>query len=100
MIILRTIEIKRINEIEMDKIVFETEEGTEEFYVLEETRINNCNYLLVADSMDDEAQALILKDVSAPEDTEAVYVPVEDDIELDALAGVFAEAMGDVSFEK
>lgn len=83
----------------MEKIVFETESGTEEFYVLDETRINNCNYLLVADSMDDEAEALILKDVSRPEDTEAVYVPVEDDVELDAVAGVFAESMGDVTFE-
>jgi len=83
----------------MEKIVFETEAGTEEFYVLDETRINNCNYLLVADSMDDEAEAMILKDISQAEDTEAGYVPVEDDVELDAVAGVFAEAMGDVTFE-
>lgn len=83
----------------MEKIVFETENGKEEFFVLEETRINNCNYLLVADSMDDEAEALILKDISAAEESEAVYVPVEDDVELDAVAGVFAEAMGDVTFE-
>lgn len=32
-----------------------------EFYIIEQTRINNCNYILVADSMEDEAQALILK---------------------------------------
>lgn len=83
----------------MEKIVFETENGKEEFFVLEETRINNCNYLLVADSMDDEAEALILKDISAAEESEAVYVPVEDDVELDAVAGVFAESMGDVTFE-
>ena len=83
----------------MEKIVFETEEGTEEFYVLDETRINNCNYLLVADSMDEEAEALILKDISSAEDTEAIYVPVEDDTELNAVAGVFAELVGDVTFE-
>lgn len=83
----------------MEKITFETEEGSVVFYVLEETRINNCNYLLVADSEEDDAEAMILKDISSPEDTEAVYIPVEDDIELDAVAGVFAEAMGDVSFE-
>lgn len=84
----------------MEKITFETQDGTVEFYVLDETRINNCNYLLVADSMDEEeAQALILKDVSGPEETEAVYVPVEDDVELDAVAGVFEESMGDVTFE-
>lgn len=83
----------------MEKIIFETEEGTEEFYVLDETRINNCNYLLVADSMDEEAEALILKDISSAEDTEAIYVPVEDDTELNAVAGVFAELVGDVTFE-
>lgn len=84
----------------MEKITFETQDGTVEFYVLDETRINNCNYLLVADSVDEEeAQALILKDVSGPEETEAVYVPVEDDVELDAVAGVFEESMGDVTFE-
>lgn len=83
----------------MEKIAFETEEGTVELYVLDETRISNCNYLLVADSMEDEAEALILKDISTPEDKEAVYVPVEDDVELNAVANVFAESMGDVTFE-
>lgn len=83
----------------MEKIAFETEEGTVEFFVLDETRISNCNYILVADSLDDEAEAMILKDVSAQTDAEAVYVPVEDDTELNAVAGVFAESMGDVTFE-
>ena len=37
-----------------EKIVFKDETGEEiEFYVLEETRINNMNYLLVTES-DDE----------------------------------------------
>lgn len=83
----------------MEKIAFETDDGVVEFFVLDETRISNCNYILVADSMDDEAQALILKDISTPEDKEAVYVPVEDDVELNAVANVFAESMGDVTFE-
>lgn len=83
----------------MEKITFETEEGAVEFFVLDETRISNCNYLLVADSMEDEAEAMILKDVSKPEDKEAVYVPVEDEVELNAVANVFAESMGDVTFE-
>lgn len=83
----------------MEKISFETDEGVVEFYVLDETRISNVNYLLVADSMEDEAEALILKDISTPEDTEAVYVPVEDDVELNAVAGVFSESMGDIDFE-
>ena len=83
----------------MEKIIFETEDGAVEFYVLDETKINNTNYILVADSMEDEAEAMILKDVSTQEDSEAVYVPVEDDTELDAVAGVFAESLGDITFE-
>jgi len=83
----------------MDKITFETENGTEEFFVLEQVRISNCNYILVADSMEDEANAMILKDVSSEADTDAVYVPVEDETELDAVAGVFEESLGDVDFE-
>ena len=83
----------------VEKISFETEEGLVDFYVLDETRINNCNYILVADSMDDEAEAMILKDISTQEDTEAIYEPVEDDVELNAVAGVFAESMGDITFE-
>ncbi len=83
----------------MEKIKFTTDDGVCEFYVIDETRISNCNYILVSDSLEDEAEAMILKDVSKESDTEAVYVPVEDDVELDAVAGVFAESLGDIDFE-
>ncbi len=83
----------------MEKIKFMTDDGECEFYVIDETRISNCNYILVSDSLEDEAEAMILKDVSKESDTEAVYVPVEDDVELDAVAGVFAESLGDIDFE-
>ena len=73
----------------MEKIKFETDDGVCEFYVIDETRISNRNYILVSDSLEDEAEAMILKDVSAESDSEAVYVPVEDDVELNAVAGVF-----------
>ena len=46
----------------MDKIKFQLEDGTEaEFYVEEQTRIGGIAYLLVSDSMDDEATAIFLK---------------------------------------
>lgn len=83
----------------MEKVSFTTDEGTAEFFVLDETRISNCNYILVADSLEDEAEAMILKDISGENESEAVYVPVIDDTELDAVAGVFAESLGDVDFE-
>lgn len=83
----------------MDKITFETDNGVEEFFVLDQVRISGSNYLLVADSLEDEAEAMILKDVSGESDSDAVYVPVEDDTELDAVASIFAESLGDVDFE-
>lgn len=72
-----------------EQIVFQTEDGEVRFFVLEETRISNVNYLLVTDSEEDEADCYILKDTSGAEDTEAVYEMVEDDDELEALSGIF-----------
>ena len=43
-----------------------------------------------------DGEALILKDVSAAEDTEAIYEIVEDDTELDAVAAVFANILEDI----
>ena len=83
----------------MEKIKFETEDGVLEYFVYDDTRISGRNYLLVADSLDEEAEALILKDVSDDADTEAVYEPVEDEVELMAVAKVFEESLGDVSIE-
>ena len=83
----------------MEKIKFDTDDGVAEFYVIDETRISGRNYILVSESLEDESEAMILKDISAETDTEAVYVPVEDDVELDAVAGVFAENLGDIDFE-
>lgn len=83
----------------MEKVTF-CPEGEEpvEFYVLEQTRISGVDYILVTDSQEDDAQALILKDTSKPEDKEAVYDIVEDDTELEALAKVFKDLLGDVDF--
>lgn len=80
----------------MEKITFTPEEGgTVDFYVLEQTTIGGVNYLLVTDSEED-GEALILCDVSAPEDPEAVYEIVEDDEKLNAVADVFENMMDDV----
>ncbi|MBR6451065.1 MAG: DUF1292 domain-containing protein [Lachnospiraceae bacterium] len=82
----------------MDKIPFQSEDGKEtvDFYVLDQTRINGVNYLLVADSTEEDAQALILCD-TAPEDAkESVYEIVEDETKLRAIARVFEEAIGDI----
>lgn len=79
-----------------DKIILTAEDGSEaEFYVIEETRLGGSDYLLVADSDDEDAECLILKDTSRDEDPEAVYELVEDETELDAVSKVFEELLSD-----
>ncbi len=84
----------------VDKIKFETEDGEiVEFYVEEQTKVNGVQYLLVTDSMEDEADAYILKDLSAETDMDANYVMVEDDVELEAISQVFIQMLDDVDIE-
>ena len=80
-----------------DMITMLTDSGESvDFYVLEETRINAVNYLLVTDAPEDQdGECYILKDVSGQQDAEAVYEFVEDDRELDGLMGVFEELLSD-----
>ncbi|MBQ2288843.1 MAG: DUF1292 domain-containing protein [Lachnospiraceae bacterium] len=83
-----------------EKIVFYTDTEEVEFYVVEQTRINDVNYILVADSMDDEAEALILKETVNEEDSEdVVYSEIEDDVELEAIFKVFSEILDDIDIE-
>lgn len=80
----------------MEKLGFVDENGdNKEFYVVEETRINGINYLLVteSDNEDEDADVYILKDVSEAVSEEAVYEFVEDDSELEAVGKVFSELM-------
>ena len=82
-----------------EKIIFVDEDGNEiEMYVIEETRINNVNYLLVTDDEGDseEAEAYILKDISNDEDEEAVYEIVDDESEVDYIGRVFSELIEDI----
>lgn len=84
----------------MDKIMFITDMGEAvEFYVEEQTRVNGVDYILVSDSMEEEANAYILKDLSADTDLEADYVMVEDEVELEAISKVFSQMMDDVDIE-
>ncbi len=84
-----------------EKLVFTDESGEDtEFYVLEQTRVNGVDYLLVVDDVEDEdALALIVKDVSKPEDTEAVYEVVEDENEMDSVSKIFNELLEDIDVE-
>lgn len=83
-------------DIQNNKVTFITSDNEEvEFSVLEQTTINGKNYLLVVcDEDEEEADALILKEVSNEED-DVIYDIVEDDIELNAVSSVFAELLED-----
>lgn len=71
-----------------------------DFFVLEETKINGKNYLLVTDSDEEEdGDCYILKDISRPEDSEAVYEFVEDDGELEYLYRIFSELVSDMDID-
>lgn len=81
----------------MEKIVFQTETGEAvEFYVLEQTRIGGMDYILVTDKQEDDAEALILRDMSQPGEEEALYEIVTDDEELNAVAAVFENMLDDI----
>ena len=85
-----------------EKIVLTDDEGNEvEMYVVEETRINNVNYILVTEEGDEEEEiAHILKDVSDENDEEAIYEMVEDDSELDYIGRIFSELLEDIDIER
>ena len=84
-----------------EKITLQTDTGESvDFYVLEETRINGMNYLLVTDSDDEEdGERYTFKDVSKAEDSDAVYEFVENDDEMDYLFKIFTELMEDMEVE-
>lgn len=86
----------------MEKIIFMSDELGEEveFFVLEQTKVNGVSYILVTDSEDDDAECLILKDMSGAEETESLYEIVEDDVELNAILKIFEELLEDVDIER
>jgi uncharacterized protein YrzB (UPF0473 family) len=81
----------------MEKITFKPDGGeTVNFYVLEQTTIGGVNYILVTDAEEDEdGEAYILKAVIDTDGNEQVYVMVEEDDELGAVAGVFENMLDD-----
>lgn len=85
----------------MEKVrfVFADGEGEDEFFVLEETRINGSAYILVTDSEADDAECLILKETERPAEGDSVYEIVEDETELLAVSKVFEELLEDVNIE-
>lgn len=82
----------------MEKIRFEMpdSEDAAEFFVLEQTRINGKNYILVTDTEEGDGEALILKDMSEDGEQEALYEIVDDDDELEAISKIFEQMLEDI----
>lgn len=84
---------------EYEKIVFDTEDGEEEFYIIEQTMLGGVNYILVTDDVDgEEADFLILKEIGGDDDYVS-YDFVEDESELKSLIAIFNELVDDFDLE-
>ncbi len=86
---------------EYEKLVFDTEDGEVELFVLEQTMLGGVNYVLVTeDTEDDEAGFLILKETPDEEDEEySIYDIVEDESLLKSLIAIFNELVDDFDLE-
>ena len=87
-----------------ENLIFTTVDDEKiEFEIIEQTTINGDNYLLVCDSdaPEDEADAYILREKKNEDsnDAEVIYDEVVDDIELQAVAKVFAELLDDCDIQ-
>jgi len=94
----------------MDKVKFQVPDSDEtvDFYVVEQTRINGMDYLLVAEEEEGDSEAFILKAVSAGDMTGGTcqtgetclieYEMVDSEEELDYVSKIFASILEDVDF--
>lgn len=76
-------------------IMLTADDGSEEaFFVLEKADIAGVSYLLVTDSVEEDADALILKEI---EENELItYEVVEDENELKIISKYFEELLEEV----
>ena len=84
----------------MEKIEFENDGEKKEFYVLESTVLSGRNYILVAESEDEDSEAFILREEVSADDESALYSEIEDDTELSAVADIFEKLLGDMTLER
>ena len=87
-----------------ESIPFLTDDGSEvEFCILEQTRINGVNYLLVAEAGEedqDETEVYIMKESAREEDGDMnAYEIVEDETELSSVSKIFEQLIDDMDLE-
>ncbi len=83
----------------MEKIEFDLDGEKKEFYVLESTSLSGREYILVAESEDEDSEAFILREDGSESGT-ALYSEIEDDVELAAVADVFEKLLEDTTIER
>lgn len=83
----------------MEKLTLTGDNDEIELYILESTRLGGQDYIFAADTPAGDGNCYILRDVSKPGSDTGIYEPVEDEHELDYLAGVFAELVEDIDIE-
>lgn len=77
---------------ENSKIVLTADDGSEEaFFVVEKADIAGSSYLLVADSLEEDADAFILKEMA--EGDMVTYETLEDEKELKIISKYFEELL-------
>lgn len=84
------------------RIRLQSEDGSLELEILEETVVQGVSYILVTDVPEGEdGTCYVMKDVSAPEDEEADYVFAEGD-EAESVMDVFAKMLegNDITIER
>ena len=80
----------------MQKITFRPEgEAPADFYIVGQSVVNGRSYLLVTESEDGDADALLLRDDSSPEEEEALFTLVTEEEELRVCAEAFSGLLGD-----
>ena len=87
-----------------ESIPFLTDDGSEvEFCIIEQTRINGINYLLVAEEEEedqDETVVYIMKESTQEEEGEMnAYEIVEDETELSSVSKIFEQLIDDMDLE-
>ena len=84
----------------MDKVVFQAPQNGEavEFYVVEQTKINGIDYLLVTEEEDGDCDAYILKEVLQEENDEVTYELVESEEELEYMSRMLDHILKEVDF--
>ena len=83
---------------ENGRIMLTADDGSEEaFFVLEKAEIAGASYLLVADSLEDDAEALILKEKTDGETV--VYEVLEDEKDLAIISKYMEELLEDIDLK-